>query len=140
SYLFGILDMPFHTYFQHAHKPLYASSDFLNYWYLGVFVALNIYFAKAIEISIGSAVQRIFRWIADGTFTLYLFHYPIILFIACVIEFYPDSYTTSIIVNLVVIISLMFVGNYLETKRPFYKNIFENISTFITSLSVNGKK
>ena len=71
-YLFGIFDMPFQTYFQYAHKPLYASSDFLNDWYLGLFVALNIYFSKAIEISVKPIIQSIFKWVADGTFTLYL--------------------------------------------------------------------
>lgn len=63
-----------------------------------------------VKISMKSRAVRFMRYVADGTFPLYLFHFPMLLLIRAVVPYNPASRWQLAIVFLSVIVSSILLG------------------------------
>ena len=61
------------------------------------------------------------RYIANRTFTIYLFHFPLLLFFASILNHNPKSYYEMSFLFVIVLISCIFLASFTENKKYFYK-------------------
>ena len=60
--------------------------------------------------------EKVIRKSASYTFSIYLYHYPLIVFLSLL-------FSNSIIVMVVSLLAIVFIGYFTENKKQFYKNI-----------------
>ncbi len=109
--------------------PLYFSSRFVfDYWY-GFLIATNIYFISQINLKFpfisneNHIIVKIIRNLSSTTFTLYLFHLPLLLFAAAII---PYNHTNIMHLWLIIFAIFLFVwiaSIYIEPTRIYYKKV-----------------
>lgn len=121
---------PFENYFTFGQPPLFFSSRFAMDYAYGAIVAINILFLTFIKLEYNSLqenmiVIKLIRMGSSTTFTLYLFHLPMLLFIGAVVPYQKDNYLHLIPLIVIIFIIVYFISSYTEPSRFFYKNIGE---------------
>ena len=107
--------------------PLFFSSRFLTDWLIAALIAAMLVFARraVADLEIAAPITGFARRLADQTFPLYLFHHPILLFIAALVPFdhgRPLQVLTVVAVMLAVIACL---GSLCDASRGWWRQVFE---------------
>ncbi|WP_153810888.1 hypothetical protein [Paraglaciecola arctica] len=109
---------------------LEPAERFASDYILALFVALNIFsftnIGRSIFIfkpSIGFAIQKM----ATHTFSLYLYHMPLLFFISAIVPYKPTSVVTLILCWVVVPFLIFYLSNYTENKKYKYKLFFNRM-------------
>ena len=120
--LFSIIEFPFKQYFPNGKPPLFFSSNFLNDYLFSAVVAANIYFSSRSNFNVLSdKIIKPVNFLSNGTFTLYLFHYPLVVFFSIFIPYDHTSLPQVIGVMLLIFFLLTISGDYLERSRFWLK-------------------
>lgn len=111
-------------------KHFYYSFDFLNDFVLGIVLLIHILCINSISFNLLSDksffVQKI-KWFSSITFSLYLFHFPLLVFFAS-FGFYNKSSEIQVLsVVLVIIVLIVVISNFTEQKRFLFKEYFGKI-------------
>jgi len=112
--------------FGFGRPPLYFSSQFLFDWGYGCLVALNIYsFSLAtFSFKMPDFLARVIKHFSSITFTLYLFHIPILYFIASQLKYDKTSYLQVVSLLCFVLMLVNLLAYISERQRNYLKDFF----------------
>jgi peptidoglycan/LPS O-acetylase OafA/YrhL len=112
-----------------GHPPLFFSSQFFFDWIYGTLIALNLFSLTFIssKISIPPLFNNSIKYLSSITFSLYLFHFPMLVFIAGVVPYNKSSYLQiiPILIGIVFIVSLLAIIT--EKQRDHWKSFFGKV-------------
>jgi peptidoglycan/LPS O-acetylase OafA/YrhL len=108
--------------------PLLFASAFLKDWMFAASVATNIWFLNRanLTVEIPQVVERLIRWTSGHTFSLYLFHVPILCFLSAtgIGRRIPCLLPVEIVLTLGACAAL---GELTEKRRKFLQNGLQRI-------------
>lgn len=106
--------------------------NFLNDYFFCLLFATSILTAKAFFslFKESKRLTRLIRYLASHTFSLYLYHVPLILFFQAVLKHEPDSLVSVIILILLIFLSIGILAKYTEHKKSFYYAFIEKVYNF----------
>ena len=106
------------------------SQNFLKDYLIGLMVAMNFIGFSLISEKTQSFLTRIekpVKYLSNITFTLYLLHYPMLHFVAALIDNNPNSLKDQSILLFSTLLSVSIVSYIIENKKHKYKELFANI-------------
>jgi peptidoglycan/LPS O-acetylase OafA/YrhL len=113
---------------QIGYRPLFFSGAFLTDWLLALLIAAAIWcFAAAFPAEWPpNWLRRVIRYGADHTFSLYLYHYPLIIFVAAIWSARFNAYSIALFA-LAVVTAVFLFSLFTESKRDVWRRIFDRI-------------
>lgn len=112
--------------------PLFYSASFLSDFCLGVLLVLNMLSFSQIKINLQWAnFSDLLKRVAGHTFSLYLFHFPSILFLSSAINYNKSSWLHIAGLGLIAYIFSALISNTLEKTRKYYKALFISVTDII---------
>lgn len=139
--LFLIYKMNFQEYIP-VYKELLYSSKFLGDYITGVFIASEIYFIRSImnhrsvenkkETGIKLSIySSIVSTISSYTFSLYLYHFPLLLMVYAVFDPAKGSVVELISIVLLVFLVIVLLGHFTERKKHIFNKAIEYIVSYV---------
>ena len=109
--------------------PLIYASAFLTDWLFGLGVTVIIWsFDQAWgTLAVKTAFENAIRWAANHTFSLYLFHYPLILFVSSLGFFHADIGWQLLLAVVVILGVVIALSEFTETKRKLFQKAVAGI-------------
>ncbi|HET7086314.1 MAG TPA: acyltransferase [Rhizomicrobium sp.] len=108
----------------HNFALLEFSGDFLTDYIFACLIALNFIAARSFEglISTDGRLGAVIRWAAGSTFSLYLFHRPLVVFLIAVTGVRPTTVSSLILISATVILAVAL--SYLtERRKQFWRKM-----------------
>jgi hypothetical protein len=109
------------------------ADKFFSDYVLTIFVALHIFSSYHLINNFNifnKRLETIIRELSSHTFSLYLFHIPMLYFVSAIIP-YKSNPEINLIASWIVVPLLIYgLSCYTEKKRLFYKSFFSNIQKF----------
>jgi len=121
--------------------PLFFSSRFIFDWVYGLIVAVNIYSfnVACFEFNVPTRIVRIIRYLSSITFSLYLFHIPILNFISSLSFYDRNSYVHTVPILICIILLVAALATIGEKQRNGYKVFLEKAMNSLTPKTPDGK-
>ena len=120
--------------------PFYFSNRFLTDWVCSILLGLAILFFDQMRLgAVKAHVHSRVRLIADHTFSLYLYHYPILLFFSALFASHLASYPAKFAVGLATLALVGLLSIYTEGKRNWWRKMFDGIWGFAERKVAIGK-
>jgi len=116
--------------------PFFFSALFIYDWLFGLLVAVNIFSFNSIEIAdsfynkIPSVILNSIKYLSSITFTLYMFHLPLLLFLAAIVPYNKESYTHLGLLILLLLFVIAAIAAFTEKRRTWYKTKIESVFSF----------
>lgn len=113
---------------QVGYRPLFFSGAFVTDWLLALPIAAAIWcFAAAFPAEWPpNWLRRVIRYGADHTFSLYLYHYPLILLVAAIWATRFNAYSIALFA-LLVLTAVFLLSLFTESKRDVWRRLFDKI-------------
>jgi len=115
--------------FKLGHPPLFYSSEFIFDWIYGLLIAVNLFSVSFIsfKVTMPSVFKSAIKYLSSVTFTLYLFHYPLLVFIGASLHYDKSSYlqVSLLLAGIVVIVCIL--AALTEKQRDYWKRLFNKI-------------
>jgi peptidoglycan/LPS O-acetylase OafA/YrhL len=107
--------------------PLFYSGSFLTDWLLGLAVGAMIWFYSRTwrDLPVPESIERPVRWAAGHTFSLYLFHFPLIVFASALGIFSPSIWWSAALEVALILAVIIALGELTESKRRFWQRGFD---------------
>jgi peptidoglycan/LPS O-acetylase OafA/YrhL len=126
--------------FVYGYRPLFFSSDFIFGWVFGGLVAINFWsfsFISCVKTPI--FFDKIIKKASSFTFSLYLYHFPMLVFFGAIIPYNRNSYfqVLAILFGLVVITAVF--SELTEKRRNYLRVFIERIFLFFSKKRVVNK-
>jgi peptidoglycan/LPS O-acetylase OafA/YrhL len=121
---------------------LFFSGAFLSDTLIGLLLTVLIWlFDHAFrEARVPDQLDAGVRWFADHTFSLYLYHFPLLCFVVAVIPFDRGSLIeTGAMLGLILLI-ILGLGVVTESKRPLWRAFFGRWWDFFADLYLKHRK
>jgi len=98
------------------------SSDYILGFFFSLHIVSSAYIGKKYNIFSEKVGEKI-RSLSSHTFSLYLYHMPILFFVVTILP--PDKYPIAnfLICWMLVPIIIMFISNFTESKKNCYKRV-----------------
>lgn len=93
------------------------AQQFLGDYYLAIIATINFYAAFHLNLSFGNALSKIIKTFANFSFSIYMFHTPIFLFLANTLFRQSDSYITYTVAITIALITSFFLSTWTEKKK-----------------------
>jgi len=108
-----------------------AELNFLSDYIFCMFFAISILTAKSFfsYFNESKKISIMIRYLASHTFSLYLFHVPLILFFQSMLSHNPNSLLSVGFLLFMVFLSIVILARYTEHKKYFYLSIIERSVT-----------
>ena len=110
-----------------GHKPLIYSGAFVSDFIKALLVSLTIFFFDRAfhSVNLAPTIQSAVRFGSDHTFSLYLYHYPMIAFVTAINLVTPASPNWKKLFFAAVILSLVILfSTFTEAKRGVWRRFF----------------
>ncbi|WP_139112970.1 acyltransferase [Mucilaginibacter sp. PPCGB 2223] len=121
--------------------PFYFSSRFVFDWVYGALVAINLFSVSYLAdgFRLPGFLEKAVKHLSSVTFSLYLYHAPILIFISAVAVYDKSSYlqTGGILIGVILLVNVLAVVS--EKQRGHFKTFFEKLFNSFTRLSANAK-
>lgn len=115
--------------FRYGYPPLYFSSNFVFSWVFGALTAVNLWSFSIFSsfIKVPAFIEKLTKKLSSITFSLYLYHFPMLIFVAAVLTYNKDSYfqVVAILLGIVVIVALL--SDITEKKRSHLKSFIGKV-------------
>ena len=117
----------------HGFKPLFYSGAFVTDIVTGLFLAAAIgcfdlgFGASAVPAKLENGV----RWMADHTFSLYVYHFPLIVFFTAIWPFDHHSFWQCGLVAIAILVVIVGLSALTESKRRTWHRCFAAIWDWI---------
>jgi len=102
------------------------SNEFLSAYVIGALVAANFIGMHALSAQLAPALsrgERVIRDWAGYTFSIYLFHYPILQFLAAVLPIRPSEAWSGVMLFVLTLALCRLLGNYTEQRKDLARAI-----------------
>lgn len=112
-----------------TNKELSFSREFLGNYVVGILIAIHFYGFSIVSNRFSDALSTVgkpIRFLAGYTFSLYLFHYPLLQFSAAIIHNDPNNIWHQAFVLTAPLIAIYFLGNHTEKKKHVVKRILRD--------------
>jgi len=110
--------------------PFYYSADVFNDTLYGFILALNLLSISLLKVDwkgLPESAENKIKYISAATFSLYVFHFPIMVFMKAVIN-YDSSNIFQVCAVLFFILSfILVISGWLEKSRKSYSNFFNKL-------------
>jgi len=115
--------------FAYGRAPLYFSSNFIFDWIYGGLFAANLFSVSylAVNIKLPGIIERVIKYLSSITFSLYLYHGPLLIFSAAVISYDRSSYVQTIGIMCLLLLVVAILSQITEKQRNIWKKLLENI-------------
>jgi peptidoglycan/LPS O-acetylase OafA/YrhL len=115
--------------FVFGQPPLFFSSHFVFDWVYGSLVALNLFSFTIISPSlrVPALIYRAIKYLSSITFSLYLFHLPMLIFIAAVVPYDKSNYLHVICLLVGVLLVVILLSEVTEKQRYHLKALFAKV-------------
>ena len=109
--------------------PLYFSSNFIFDWIYGSLIAVNLFSMSylAVTIRVPQIIEKVIKYLSSITFSLYLYHGPMLIFSAAVIVYNKSSYLQTIGIMGLLLVAVAILSQITEKQRNIWKKVLENI-------------
>lgn len=111
---------------------LVYSVRFLNDYVLGILVTMHLagalFLSRNIELVIPVAIEKVIRYLAGMTFSLYLYHFPLLMLGTALFD-------NGIIIVLMVLLVVALLAPVTEGRKSEWKHLFEHGLTRLTKRS-----
>ncbi len=97
----------------------------------GIAFAVNLFAFPAIAHRLGAALRfaaRPIRFLASGTFSLYLLHYPVMKFMVTILPGGPEAASTRIVTLAVTIVVAMVAAQLFERRKSGWRRFFAGVA------------
>jgi peptidoglycan/LPS O-acetylase OafA/YrhL len=132
---------PYSKEFVYAHPPLFFSSNFIFSWLFGALTAINLWSFNFVSsfIIVPGFIEKIVKKLSSMTFSLYLYHFPMLVFVAAVIPYNKFSYVqvTSILIGIVILVTLL--SDVTEKQRNHLKAFIKKIFVLLNKSNASKK-
>lgn len=112
-----------------GYPSLFYSASFVTDWIIGLRLAAAIAFYTCAFDSLAypEKFARSVQWAAGHTFSLYLYHYPIILFVHALNVFNPYIWWQAVIEIALILACIIALSELTESKRHLWRKAMENM-------------
>jgi peptidoglycan/LPS O-acetylase OafA/YrhL len=119
----------FEDKFVFGSAPLYFSSRFVFDWVYGALVAVNLFCLNTVSesINIPAGIESVIKYLSSITFSLYLFHLPVLIFMGAIIPYNKSSYVQTITLLGTVLTIVALLALLTEKQRDHWKELFSNV-------------
>jgi len=109
--------------------PLYFSSLFAFDWVYGLLVAINLFSVSYLFVLVEAPdfISRPIKYLSSITFSLYLYHGPMLIFLAAIVTYNKSSYLQTIGLMAVLLVTVAILSQITEKQRNIWKRVLENI-------------
>ena len=111
-------------------EPFKLSTDYfvpvLYYTSVGALTGLSIIAVANVSSLLSGIVNIVggpIRWLAGATFTLYLVHQPILLFLASYVPGNPDTVQRALFIQLTTLVAVFCIAEITERRKKFWTNV-----------------
>ncbi len=110
------------------------SKNFVHAYFLGLFIALEIIFIRSLFDSISYKptsyqwIENIIRSLASYTFSLYLYHFPLLMMFYAVLSPIEGSWISHIFIVSIVAFIIKIVGDQTEKKKSLVVSFYSKIA------------
>lgn len=118
-----------------ATAPWFYSGRFLSDWALGFAILVHVVcFSQAFsQQDIPPGLEQAVRWGASKTFSLYVYHYPLLVFAAAVVPYDKESPVQVCAVLVLVLAGILGLHRITEQRRAWWQTRFSRMITcFLT--------
>jgi peptidoglycan/LPS O-acetylase OafA/YrhL len=125
----SIYYLPYYPEPETTKAPLYCSGVFVRDCIIGLFLAAAIwFFEQAFSLCpINPWIEKPIRWIASHTFSLYLYHFPLLVFLTATGMFDPQN-AGSVFLELILILGfILLLSAFTESKRHVWRQAFDHV-------------
>ena len=99
----------------------YFIHDYSTAIFLGLFILSFKYADIALIKKFLIKHERSIRYFASTTFTLYLFHFPLLLFYGAILNHNPNSTQDIILLGVITFVTCLLIAEYTERKKYIFK-------------------
>jgi len=111
------------------------SCPFLTAYLLGIIISLNFLFVKYANFNILLKYENTIRNLASMTFSIYLYHLPLLFFYGAVLRHKAGNLHTLSLITLFTLFSIFVLAQFTEKKKHVFKKYIIEIYDFIASLA-----
>ena len=122
------------------HRELSFSRNFITDYFLGIIIAINFIGMRAVcsyYSTIPQVIESPIRYLASSTFTLYLLHQPLLLFVYSFLYVPELDLSRYLLMILLTLLSVFFIAHFTEQKKYIWKKwitiYYEAISRRLSS-------
>ena len=131
-FLFSVLGFP-------ENLNLAASRYFVFDYVFGIIFGLNLITSKSLidsfKFSLDKTVlAKIVRYLANRTFSIYLFHFPLIGFFNAVLPQAMDNQLRWCMISIMTILSIFILSSYTEQKKHVYSKWITTLSSKLSEI------
>lgn len=119
--------------FVFGHPPLFFSSQFVFDWIFGAIFATNLFSLTYIasDFSLPKSIESVIKYLSSVTFSLYLFHFPLLVLFGALIPYDKSSYLQTVSLLGVIVLIVCLLAAITEKQREHWKRLFGNIFSFL---------
>jgi peptidoglycan/LPS O-acetylase OafA/YrhL len=118
---------PIHGEFETMNLSPARLLEIVRDYYVGFLFALNVMGFNRLfgRIKVPEMLGKSVRWLAGATFSLYLFHLPLLIAFASVWPYSPADWRSTIILPCLVVAVVYLLAEFTERRRRFWRRIVE---------------
>ena len=119
-------------------RELRWSDEFLSAYVIGALVACNFIGMQAVAPRLTALLtyfERPIREWAGYTFSIYLFHYPVLQFLAAVLPIEPRETWSAVLLFVLTLALCRLLGNYTEQRKEFWRDLLTNAAASVRRLN-----
>jgi hypothetical protein len=116
------------------HRDLTFSKFFVTDYLLALIIAMNFVGYRVIAHQFSwplSRCEKVIRWLAGNTFSLYVFHQPLLLFFAAVFNGDPNGKLFYLQVIAATLTSVVAIGTFTEQKRHHLRELIRRLLVWL---------
>jgi len=116
------------------HLRLSFSRQFISDYYLGVILSLHFVGLRILLAHIKTVPRRLestVRYLAGATFSIYLFHQPLLWFYSAVFAFVEEGLSRYLVVVPSTILSIFVLAAFTEQKKNVWKGWVEQLLALV---------
>jgi len=115
--------------FIYGEQPLYFSSCFIFDWIYGALIAFNIFCFSymPVLIKMPTIIEKSVKYLSSITFSLYLYHIPMLVLIAALVSYNKNSYFQIVLILFGLIFVVSLLSGITEKRRGYFKALIEKV-------------
>jgi peptidoglycan/LPS O-acetylase OafA/YrhL len=125
------------------HRQLSFSRQFPTDYFLGVALAMHFVGMRVVLknfVAIPDSFERVIRYLAGATFSVYLFHQPLLWFYSAVFSFVDEGLGRYVLVVPITIVTCFVLATYTEHKKDLWKGWVEALAGRVETLTLRLRK
>jgi len=121
-------------------SPLYYSSAFISDWLFGICIGIFIVAIDLFNLAVSPVLCSRIRAASEYTFPIYLYHYPVIVFIAAAISSTSINGISVALTSLLAFVLVMILSLTTERYRPLWLKSTHSLAAHLPRIILRHKR